>query len=144
MKKLIVLFLFISTAVLAQRPPKMDDERIASAKIGLITERLNLSSSQAPQFWSVYNEYAKKRKVIMHSMRRKVDDVEVMTSSDEQVLAGIREVMDLRQKEIDLEKDYMPKFLKVISVKQYAELLRTERKFNQMLLQRLKEKANEK
>jgi predicted thioredoxin/glutaredoxin len=49
-------------------------------------------------------------------------------------------VQELRQKELDLEKEYQNKFLRVITASQVIELYKAERTFNDMLIQRLKQK----
>jgi hypothetical protein len=56
-------------------------------------------------------------------------------------LANIKETLNLQQKEVDLEREYMSKFLKVINVRQLAELYKAEQVFTQMLIQRLNKNA---
>jgi len=41
---------------------------------------------------------------------------------------------------LDLDKEYQNRFLKVISANQVIELYKAERTFNDMLIQRLKQK----
>jgi hypothetical protein len=45
----------------------------------------------------------------------------------------------LRQEELDLEKSYSDKFLKVLKAKQMIEFYRAEKEFTKILLKRLKE-----
>ncbi|MNL81841.1 hypothetical protein D3C87_2090650 [compost metagenome] len=50
----------------------------------------------------------------------------------------------MKQKELDLEKEYQTRFLKVISASQVIELYKAERTFNDMLIQRLKQRKEQK
>lgn len=113
------------------------NQKIENAKIGLITNRLNLSAEQSQQFWPVYNDFDAKKKDIRKQMRRLIVETNTLTTPDEKILANIKETLNLQQKEVDLEREYMNKFLKVINVRQLAELYKAEQVFTQMLLQRL-------
>jgi hypothetical protein len=121
------------------------NSKLESAKIGLITNRLNLSTDQAALFWPVYNEFDDKKKEIRKSLRKLVVETNTLTTSDEKILANLREGLNLQQKEVDVEREYMAKFLKVINVRQLAELYKAEQLFTSMLLKRLnqnQQKAN--
>ena len=136
------LFLLIATlcieTVIAQEG---GNQKIDNAKIGLITNRLNLSTEQSQQFWPVYNEFDSKKKDIKKQLRRLIVETNTLTTPDEKILANIKETLNLQQKEVDLEREYMSKFLKVINVRQLAELYKAEQVFTQMLIQRLNKNA---
>jgi Spy/CpxP family protein refolding chaperone len=112
-------------------------EKIETAKIGFITNRLNLTSEQAPKFWPVYNEYNAKKQEIRRALRP--FKTASATATDEQLLADMKEMIHLRQKEVDLEKDYMNRFLKVINPRQLAQLYHTEQDFRKELLKMLRD-----
>lgn len=138
---LILLFTLLSTAMAwAQRPSGEEMQRIQDAKIAIITNRLNLTPEQSTGFWPVYNEYSQKRREIHRAQRKIINDKKAEGKTDEQVLNNLKEVQDLKQKELDLEKEYQTRFLKVISASQIIELYKAERTFNDMLIQRLKQR----
>ena len=133
---LVALCLFTSYPVFSQEG-RAAREKIETAKIGFITNRLNLTSEQAPKFWPVYNEYNAKKQAIRRALRPfKTANA---TATDEKLLADLKEMIDLRQKEVDLEKDYMNRFLKVIHPRQLAELYHTEQDFRKELLKMLRD-----
>ncbi|MCF2442508.1 hypothetical protein L0657_00970 [Dyadobacter sp. CY345] len=136
--------LFSSASAWAQRPSGEEMQKIQDAKIAIITNRLNLSPEQATGFWPVYNEYSQKRKDIHRAQRKIINDKKAEGKTDDQVLNNLKEVQDLKQKELDLEKEYQNKFLKVISASQVIELYKAERTFNDMLIQRLKQRKEQK
>jgi hypothetical protein len=136
---LLLLFALLTTATAwAQRPSGEEMQRIQDAKIAIITNRLNLTPEQATGFWPVYNEYSQKRRDIHRSQRKIINDKKEDGKTDVQVLNNLKE--DLKQQELDLEKEYQNRFLKVISASQIIELYKAERTFNDMLIQRLKQR----
>ncbi|WP_394334366.1 hypothetical protein [Spirosoma rigui] len=112
-------------------------QKIESAKIGMITNRLNLTPDQAPQFWAIYNEYSGKKQELNRRVRQLNNEPGRSNLNNDQLLNGLREVNATKQKLADLDDEYMGRFLKVISPAQLAELYKTEQVFNKMLLQRL-------
>ena len=132
-----VLSFAFSTTLKAQDDYPRGKEKIRAAKVGLITNRLNLSEEQAKIFWVVYDEFDKKRSEIRKNIRQMTAESRNITTSDDKILADLKEVLSLKQKEVDLEKEYLSKFLKSINVRQLSELFKTEQLFNQMLVKKL-------
>lgn len=147
MKKLSILFILITLAsitdIKAQDEQPRGKEKIKAAKVGLITNRLSLTEEQAKGFWAVYDEFDKKRSEIRKNIRQMTAESRNLTMSDDKILTDIKEVLSLKQKEVDLEKEYLSKFLKVINIRQISELYKTEQLFNQMLVKKLN-KASDK
>lgn len=117
-------------------------QKIESAKIAMITNRLNITPEQAPQFWAVYNEYNAKKQELNRRIRQLNNEPSRNSLNNNQLLDGLREVNATKQKLADLDDEYMSRFLKVISPSQLAELYKTEQVFNQMLLKRLNNQNN--
>ena len=146
MKKVSVIITLL-TVLSIQNIQAQDDyprgkEKIRAAKVGLITNRLNLSEKQAKTFWIVYEEFDKKRSEIRKNIRQMTAESRNITASDDKILSDLKEVLSLKQKEVDVEKEYMPKFLKIISIRQLSELFKTEQLFNQMLVKKLNRAEN--
>lgn len=124
----------------AQRHSQEEMQKIQDAKVAIITNRLNLTAEQSTGFWPVYNEYSQKRRELHRAQRKIINDKKSEGKTDEQVLGNLKEVQELKQKELDLEKEYQGKFLKVITASQVIELYKAEKTFNDMLIQRLKQR----
>ncbi|GGH46184.1 hypothetical protein GCM10007423_45720 [Dyadobacter endophyticus] len=138
---LLLLFIgAVSTTAQAQRRSEEEIKKIQDAKVAIITNRLNLTPEQSTGFWPMYNEYSQQRREIHRAQRKIINDKKAEGQNDEAVLSNLKEVQELRQKELDLEKEYQSKFLKVITASQVIELYKAERTFNDMLIQRLKQK----
>lgn len=136
----LILMLTVTVSVQAQGRSDEEIKRIQDAKVAIITNRLNLTTEQSKDFWPVYNEYSQKRREIHRAQRRIINEKKAEGQTDEQVLGNLKEVQELKQKDLDLEKEYQTKFLKVISANQVVELYKAEKTFNDMLIQRLKQR----
>jgi Skp family chaperone for outer membrane proteins len=136
----LILSIVTVTTAQAQRRSEEEIKRIQDAKVAIITNRLNLTADQSAGFWPVYNEYSQKRREIHRAQRKIINDKKAEGKTDDQSLDNLKDVQELRQKELDLEKEYQSKFLKVITAAQVIELYKAERTFNDMLLQRLKQR----
>ena len=104
---------------------------------------MSLTEEQAKGFWAIYDEFDRKRSEIRKNIRQMTAESRNITTSDDKILADLKEVLSLKQKEVDLEKEYLSKFLKVINIRQISELYKTEQLFNQMLVKKLN-KASDK
>ncbi len=121
----------------AQRKNEEEIRKIQDAKIAIITNRLNLTPEQSTGFWPIYNEFSRQKRDLHRSIRQLIS-AKGETRTDDQVMSNLKEVQELKQKELELEKEYQAKFLSVITAKQLVELYKAERTFNEMLIQRLK------
>ncbi|MFT4032373.1 MAG: Spy/CpxP family protein refolding chaperone [Siphonobacter sp.] len=136
-----ILLLFSTSALWAQQHPE-GQEQIRAAKITWITNRLNLTPEQSKTFWPLYNEKESRRRQIRHKLRQLNGETNNLTSNEEAIRRNLKEFLDLRQQEVDLEKEYQGKFLRVIDPKQLAELYKADQRFTQMLIERLNNKPS--
>jgi hypothetical protein len=122
------------------QPPNSNKSKVEAVKIGFITEQIGLSSSQAAQFWPIYNEYNAKKKEIKSKILSQSIETNPDAMSDEAIIEDIKLLQTYRQQEVNLDKEYFEKFQKVISLKQIAKLYKAEREFTKILLKKLEEK----
>lgn len=124
----LVLVLFITTTF-AQ---KNKEERKAK-RIAFITQFLELTSDESKAFWPVYEEKlkAKKEKVKPFRKSNKQNRKKLEEMSDNEVLQLINNTMAIRQVQLEIDKDYNAKFLKILSPKKVAKLYHIEKKFRQ-------------
>ncbi len=132
-----LLMTILALKARAQRPEEKA-EKIQAAKVAYITSKLNLTTAQAQTFWPVYNEFEGGKKKIRFQMKGLQKESKQGQLNDEQIKANVRKRLALRQEELDLEKQYVEKFLKVISASQVADLYDSEKEFTKLLLNRWK------
>jgi hypothetical protein len=118
-------------------------EKVQAMKVAYLTDKLNLTSTDAEKFWPVYNEYQDKRDALQKAFRQKAKAAKEITAellteqqADELINAQIQEEQD----QLDLKKEYLPKFKKLIGSKKVVAMYIGEKEFNKILLQKLKEK----
>ena len=140
MMKTFLTLILTGLISLSMAQPPQDGSRLESAKIGLITQRLNLSSDQAQQFWPLYNELNQKKKDLKVERAKAAMDLQLSSISDERARELIGLNLDIKQRDLDLEKEYMAKFQKVLSPKQTLQLIKVEEDFRKMLLQKFRER----
>ncbi len=112
-------------------------QKIEAARIALITERLDLSPKEAEKFWPVYNEFTSQRRSLRDSYRQERLQVKKEEMTEDQRKEVLQQQINLKQRELDLEKQYSNKVLDVISTKQMMSLRTAERDFKRMLLERV-------
>ncbi len=123
--------------------PKMQKERIEQAKIAFITQKLELTSDEAQEFWPVYNEMHKKIKENRSSMKKLFAPVK--EGKEDLDDATYRSIMksshENEEKALDIKKEYGEKMANVIGYKRVFELKMAEKEFKKRLMERMK-KAN--
>jgi len=125
--------LLFGFSVLAQQNGK-NKERILEYKKQYIIESLALSEADKKGFMNVYDNYlqdkAAKHKEIQLLKRG------FIAKSDAQLKKDITRMLDIQGELVTLEKSYMDKFLKVITVRQLAALYAAERSFKKELIRK--------
>ena len=147
----ILAFAFSSGVIWAQpgvgerphRPNAENRQKIESARIALITQRLDLTPDEAEKFWPVYNQFSKERQSLHQKLRETHKKTDTKAASEKE----LRDLLDLqlatKQKELDLEKKYSAKLLDVISTRQLAALRKAEGDFRDMIKDRIERNRGE-
>lgn len=145
MKKVlkIVLALLVALPSWAQddelpqaQDPKVRD-KINAARIAYITDQLGLTPEEAEKFWPIYREFSQNRAQIKQQYRdmKKNPDPNKTQEQNDQALVDLQ--FQMKQKELDLEKDYSSRLLKVISAQKLRTLPEAEKRFRQMILEQI-------
>ena len=134
---LVIACLLLCTSGYAQRR----GERVHALKVGYITDKVNLTSSQAEKFWPVYNNYEEDLRGIRQKYIRQYKS-KTSDFSEEEARKYVEDDLDYQADLLDLKRKYKSEFLKVISAQQLADLYVAEREFRQMLIQKLRQRRN--
>lgn len=118
MKKIFILFGFITFATLLTQAQVADSERVGerikSLEIGYITRQLQLTPEEAEKFWPVFHQYRK----------------ELKTTVAENVNA---DKLDREQKVLDVRKKYKKNFASVLNNERAERFYETEDKFKMLV-----------
>jgi hypothetical protein len=137
----ICLFLIITSSVCAfgQQGPMNTlrnpegREKIRAAHAAYLTERMELTSSESEKFWPVYREYSEKKRELRQQMRQSY-----LEEEDDNKL--LEQDLKLKQKELDLEKEYTGKFQQIIPAEKLVKLKQAEGDFRRLVLRRVQER----
>ncbi len=138
MKKIITLLLLL-LAIRAFPQSQEVLDKIESAKIALITQRLELSPEQAERFWPIYREYSEKQREIHQDFQQLKRNYRPNTATEEESKALIDRGLEIKEQMISLDKQYSERMLNVINNRQLLKLREAENDFRQQLMRRLKE-----
>lgn len=128
-----------STTAYAELP----QERIKAAKVAYLTRELNLSPQEAERFWPVYNEFENRRDDLRHRMKDLIDERDGGGyTSDDRANSALDEWMNLREQELQLEKNFRKSMQGILPSRRLVALHQAERDFQRELLKRLQEKRD--
>lgn len=135
----LLLLTCLSLPVLAQNEPAegvrdpRGRERIRAAHAAYITQRLELTSAEAEKFWPLYREYAEKRGILRQQLR----DARTK-GTDEKTLLDLD--LQIKQQELDLEKDYTERFQEVVTADKLVRLRQAEVDFRRLVLRQVQQR----
>jgi len=141
MKKLLfaISIIFIA-ATLSSAQQGQGMARIHAAKMAYIADRLHLSSNQAATFTPLYNQYENELRSTRQFFFKKYKGTNPDQADNATSRQWIDDNLDYQQQVIELKRRYNDRFLQVISPQQLSDLYKAEREFNQMLMQRLRQR----
>ena len=147
MKKIayiLLLMLIISPAwSQTDSPPRPDpkaQEKIKAARITFITERLGLTPAEAERFWPIYREFSMKREELrlqFDQARKTADPVKPQEQHEKEL---IELGLQLKQRELDLEKEYSGRILNVLPAQKLMALKTAEDDFRRLLIQQIQQR----
>lgn len=133
---LAVSLILFSAPLWAQPDPDRRDERVRAFRVAIFTEVLRLTAEEAQGFWPVYNEYVDNRDKAHDELRPKK---QLDAMNDNEVEEQIKRHFEMRQRELDLEKELFQKLRKVLPVRKIAKIPLAEREFRERLVAKLQE-----
>ena len=146
MRKLLIMAMWLASSwcALAQDQPEAEQdpkvlEKINALRIAYISEKLGLTTTQAEKFWPVYREFSDKRKVLRQELIGARKQLKQGEDPDKDA-ALIKLGLELKQRELDLEKTYSDRLLKVITAQQILNLRKAEGDFQQMIRDQIQQR----
>jgi hypothetical protein len=140
----IIVMLLLSARLFAQEEEIQQDEpdptvrqKIQAARIAYITDQLALTPEESEKFWPIYREFTEKRQHLLKEYRQAKRNPDPNKTAEQNDKELVELSLKLKQQEVDLEKDYSAKLLKVISAQKLRTLPEAERKFRQMILDQI-------
>lgn len=143
MKKIIVLIsiFFFSITINAQR----GKQKIRALKIAYLTNKLDLTATEAEKFWPLYNDYDKKRRELFHfektELKNKIkEDYNLDNISDKQAENILTKVYQYRKERHKHTLAFHKTLLGILSAKKILLLEIGEHEFNKKLMRKFRTK----
>ncbi len=139
MNKIVTIALILFT--LLSYGQRGNREKIKSLKVAFITERLELTSKEAQQFWPIYNKFEDKRELLRKKERIEIRDKmrEVSTLSETESTNLLDKLISFKEEAEKLDASYVKEIKTVLSAKQALLLLSSEEEFKRELLKRYRQ-----
>jgi hypothetical protein len=125
-----------------EQDPKVK-QKIQAARVAYITDQLALTPEEAEKFWPIYREFSEKRQHLLKEYRQAKRNPDPGKTAEQNDKDLVELSLKLKQQEVDLEKDYSGKLLKVISAQKLRTLPEAERKFRQMILDQIQRRQGQ-
>lgn len=140
---LTLLFALCLTAGFAQPgpgPEGKDREQVERLKIAFLTDELDLSVAESQQFWPLYNTFSDTRDEKEKAIRKTMRELEKGDPTEKQVLEAMNKITTLRTEVANLENAYIADVMDVLGPEKTVKLLRAEKRFRKVLLDKLQER----
>ncbi|WP_420581703.1 hypothetical protein [Reichenbachiella sp.] len=143
MKRLLLTSLMLLLTTISQAQNDEARQKIESAKIAMISERLGLTPDDAQKFWPIYNEYSQKRRENHQEFAQARRKFNPETATEQETQEMLKLGREVKERQLKLEGEYSQRMLKVINSKQLMSLQNAERDFKRMLLDRLDQRRQQ-
>ncbi len=136
----IAILLFLSPAILKAQDGGNRSEEIESYKIAYLTQKLELSASEAKIFWPIYNDWQKELKALWSERNkngislRKTTEIDAL--SDNEIHSLIVNELNYKQRNLNIEKKYFNRLKSSLPLKVVGKYYRAQETFKKELLNR--------
>ena len=147
MKKFILLscLFFTTMNLMAQHTGRKGmKDKIRTLKVEFITEKLDLSSGEAENFWPIYNAFDKAYMELRHEKLKGLKDnlkEGINMLSEKEALSILNEMTDIEDELVKLKQMFRYQLDGVISNKKILLLKIAEDGFNRRMMDRLKRRS---
>lgn len=122
-----------------QKDPKAM-EKIQALRTAYISDKLGLTPDQAEKFWPVYREFTQERGKLRQQLKEAQRNINP-NNPDPKAQQNLVDLgLEVKQKELNLEKDYSGRLLKVISAQQVLNLRKAESEFRELVINQLQQR----
>lgn len=115
---IIILLFNLSFRLSAQEDPQVKQQRIEALKIAYISQKLNISTSEAEKFWPVYYKYESELKQVHKE-------------------ANTLDVIDKDERILNIRKKYKTEFSGLLGANRANNLYKSEGEFRSVLIRHM-------
>jgi len=144
MKKYSYIFILLWFAFNCKSQTNAKRDKIDQLRVAFINSKVNLSNQETQQFWPLYNELNDKLDLLKKTYRINfIKNVNAESISDKEAETLLTAEFLLKQKELDLNKEYYEKYKKILPIKKIALIKMAENDFKKELIKTIKSASPE-
>lgn len=144
MRKYFYIFILLWFAFNCESQTNSKRDKIEELRVSFITQKVNLTSQESQQFWPLYNEFNDKLDNLKKTYRLNyIKNFNADVISDKEAEALLTAELILKQKELDLNKEYYEKYKKILPIKKIALIKMAENDFKKELIKNIKSSSPE-
>lgn len=140
MKKTLLILLLLSLSISAFAQDKDRYERIKALKIAFITERLDLTETEAQKFWPIYNAFEAENQKLRQQFRGRDGKGKIDGMSEQEAKTHLDKMMAVDTDKHQLKQQFVKDLLKVLPAKKIILLKATEDAFNRRMMEQFKKR----
>lgn len=144
MKKYCYIFILLWIAFNSESQTNAKRDKIDQLRVAFINSKVDLSNQETQQFWPLYNELNDKLDNLKKTYRInfiKNFNAEIISDKEAEALLTVEFI--LKQKELDLNKEYYEKYKKILPIKKIALIKMAENDFKKELIKTIKSSSPE-
>ena len=136
----LIVMLFAIAGAYSQRRPVQ--EKIKTLKVAFITERLSLNSSEAQDFWPIYNAHEEALEDLKRRERTEIRSnmMDFQNLSEKEAAALLQQSIALEKEKHRLNVRFLEQMSEVISAKKTFLLIKAEEDFKKRLLREIQQR----
>jgi hypothetical protein len=137
MKKIFIILVALSfTLPLFSQDNRMGEHRdkIKALKVADITEKLDLSASEAEKFWPIYNAFENEQERLRSDAFKKRNDIDFESLSDSDAQIVLDEMMVRGKQRYELYNKFIMDLKQVLPAKKIILLKKVEEEFKRKML----------
>ncbi|WP_040254009.1 hypothetical protein [Psychroserpens mesophilus] len=140
MKKIFITLLFVTLTFSSFAQKGERKERIKALKVALITEKLELTETEAQKFWPIYNAHENEMEMLRINGREKRRNINLETISESEAQIALQDLLAFEKEQHELRADLVESLLTVIPAKKIILLKVVEDQFKRSMLEELKKR----
>lgn len=119
-------------------------ERIKALKVAYLTEQLELSKTEAQQFWPVYNTFEEKEHELRKENYSKHKEINFESLSEQDAKKMIDDMVSAEKKKQELRENFIRDLQKILPSKKIIKLKVAEDEFNKKMFEEFKKRKDSK
>jgi len=115
-------------------------DRIKALKVAFITEKLDLTPTEAQQFWPIYNQFESNKESLRRHMAAKKIEMDFENLSEVEAQKVVEDIIANEQQKTKNETDFLKKLMGVIPSKKIIMLKVAEENFKKRMLEEFRKR----